>query len=117
MAECLAAADLVICRAGATTLSEIQIAKKPAILIPSPNVAENHQYYNAMALVNENAASIIEEKNLSLESLEKEISKILADNKKIASEYSKNLARIAITDSCERIYEISKKVINKREKR
>ncbi|MDO4199495.1 MAG: undecaprenyldiphospho-muramoylpentapeptide beta-N-acetylglucosaminyltransferase [Clostridia bacterium] len=117
MAECLAAADLVICRAGATTLSEIQIAKKPAILIPSPNVAENHQYYNAMALVNENAASIIEEKNFSFETLEKEVSKILENNKKIANDYAKNLGRIAITGSCERIYEISKKVINKREKR
>ncbi len=114
MAECLAAADLVICRAGATTLSEIQIAKKPAILIPSPNVAENHQYYNAMALVNENAASIIEEKNLSLETLEKEVSKILENNKKIANEYYKNLERIAITDSCERIYKISKQIINER---
>ena len=111
MAECLAAADLVICRSGATTLSEIQIAKAPAILIPSPNVAENHQYYNAMALVNENAASIIEEKNLSLETLEKEISKILSGGKKIANEYSKNLQRIAITDSCERIYKIAKNII------
>ncbi len=111
MAECLAAADLVVCRAGATTLSEIQIAKKPAILIPSPNVAENHQYYNAMALVNENAASIIEEKNLSLESLEKEISKILENNKKIANEYSKHLERIAITDSSERIYKIAKSTL------
>lgn len=110
MAECLAAADLIICRAGATTLSEIQIAKKPAILIPSPNVAENHQYYNAMALVNENAASIIEEKNLSLESLEKEISKILENDKKIANEYSKNLERIAITDSSEKIYKIAKNI-------
>lgn len=114
MAECLAAADLVICRSGATTLSEIQISKTPAILIPSPNVAENHQYYNAMALVNENAASIIEEKNFSLESLEKEISKILADDKKIANEYSKNLKRIAITDSCERIYEIAKNITKQR---
>ena len=114
MAECLAAADLVICRSGATTLSEIQIAKKPAILIPSPNVAENHQYYNAMALVNENAASIIEEKNLSLETLEKEISKTLENNKRIAKQYSDNLERIAITDSCKRIYKISKQIINER---
>lgn len=113
MAECLAAADLVICRSGATTLSEIQIAKRPAILIPSPNVAENHQYYNAMALVNENAASIIEEKNLSLETLEKEVSKILGENGKIADEYSKNLGRIAITDSCERIYDIARKIVKK----
>lgn len=114
MAECLAAADLVICRSGATTLSEIQISKKPSILIPSPNVAENHQYYNATALAEENAASIIEEKNLSLETLEKEIYKILADNKKIANDYSRNLEKIAITDSCKRIYDISKKIVDER---
>ena len=65
MDVCMAAADLVICRAGAITLSEIQALGKPAILIPSPNVAENHQYHNAMALVNAGAADIIEEKDLT----------------------------------------------------
>lgn len=65
MPECLAAADLVICRAGAITLSELQAQGKASILIPSPNVAENHQYHNAMALVSRNAAVIIEEKDLS----------------------------------------------------
>ena len=65
MPTCMAAADLVICRAGAITLSEIQAMGKPAILIPSPNVAENHQYHNAMALVNAGAADIIEEKKTS----------------------------------------------------
>ena len=69
MQDCMAAADLVICRAGAITLSEIQAMGKPAILIPSPNVAENHQYHNAMALVKSNAASIIEESELSGEVL------------------------------------------------
>ena len=64
MPECMAAADLVICRAGAITLSEVQAMGKPAILIPSPNVAENHQYHNAMALVNAGAAEIIEESDL-----------------------------------------------------
>ncbi|MBQ2671777.1 MAG: undecaprenyldiphospho-muramoylpentapeptide beta-N-acetylglucosaminyltransferase [Clostridia bacterium] len=111
MPECMAAADLVICRAGATTLSELQTSQKPAILIPSPNVAENHQYYNAMALVNENAASIIEEKDLTEEKLFDEILKIFENDGKIAKKYSKNLKRIAITDSCERIYDIIKKII------
>lgn len=112
MAECMAAADLVICRAGATTLSELQSAQKPAILIPSPNVAENHQYYNAMALVNENAASIIEEKNLTEEKLAREIEKILANDKAVAKEYAKNLKRIAITDSYEKIYKIITDIVN-----
>lgn len=114
MAECMAAADVVICRAGATTLSEIQIAQKAAILIPSPNVAENHQYYNAMALVKENAASIIEEKDLTLETLEREISNVLGNGCKVANEYSKSLERIAITDSCERIYKIARDIVEEK---
>lgn len=69
MDVCMAAADLVICRAGAITLSEIQALGKPAILIPSPNVAENHQYHNAMALVNAGAADIIEERILQADCL------------------------------------------------
>lgn len=48
MPVCMAAADLVICRAGAITLTEIQAQGKASLLIPSPNVAENHQYHNAM---------------------------------------------------------------------
>lgn len=52
MPRCMAAADLVISRCGAMTLSELPAAGKASILIPSPNVAENHQYHNAMALVN-----------------------------------------------------------------
>ena len=50
--DCAAAADLIICRAGAMSLSELEVQAKPAILIPSPNVAENHQYYNALAKEN-----------------------------------------------------------------
>ncbi|MBQ6569466.1 MAG: UDP-N-acetylglucosamine--N-acetylmuramyl-(pentapeptide) pyrophosphoryl-undecaprenol N-acetylglucosamine transferase, partial [Clostridia bacterium] len=58
MPRVMAAADLVICRSGAITLSELQAQGKASILIPSPNVAENHQYHNAMALVNRGAAKI-----------------------------------------------------------
>ena len=65
---CMAAADLVICRAGAITVSELQAQGKPAVLIPSPNVAENHQYYNAMTLVKKSAAKLIEEKDLTRDS-------------------------------------------------
>ncbi len=65
MGDCIAAADIVICRAGASTLGELQAVGKASILIPSPNVAENHQYHNAMDLVNKGAARILEEKNLT----------------------------------------------------
>lgn len=113
MPECMAAADLVICRSGATTLSELQAAAKPAILIPSPNVAENHQYHNAMALVNEEAASIIEEEDLTPEKLWDEISRILKGKENLLEKYSNNLKKMAITDSGEKIYQIIKNIVNK----
>ncbi|MBA2042435.1 UDP-N-acetylglucosamine--N-acetylmuramyl-(pentapeptide) pyrophosphoryl-undecaprenol N-acetylglucosamine transferase, partial [Escherichia coli] len=56
MDRCMSAADLVICRAGASSLSELQALGKASILVPSPNVSENHQFHNAMALVNKGAA-------------------------------------------------------------
>lgn len=105
MPVCLAAADLVICRAGAITLSEIQAQGKPAILIPSPNVAENHQYHNAMALVNKNAAEIIEEVNLSGEALTETIDKMVSDRSKL-EKYAENARKMAIIDANERIYNI-----------
>jgi UDP-N-acetylglucosamine--N-acetylmuramyl-(pentapeptide) pyrophosphoryl-undecaprenol N-acetylglucosamine transferase len=57
-------ADIIISRAGASSISELCIVGKPVIFIPSPNVAENHQYKNANTLVNKNAALLIEEKKL-----------------------------------------------------
>lgn len=70
MHRCMSAADIVICRAGASSLSEIQAMGKASILIPSPNVAENHQYHNAMALVDKKAALIIEEKDFTKEKMQ-----------------------------------------------
>ena len=60
----MAAADLVICRAGAMTVSELSMAGKCAVFIPSPNVTNNHQYKNARVLVDAGAASLFEEKEL-----------------------------------------------------
>ena len=65
----IAAADVVIARAGAITIGELLAQGKPAILIPSPNVTHNHQYHNAKALVDQNAALMIEEKDLTPERL------------------------------------------------
>ena len=110
MPTCMAAADLVICRAGAITLSEIQAMGKPAILIPSPNVAENHQYHNAMALVNVGAADIIEESELTGELLERKADKLLLNPEKL-QQTSENLRKMAITDANERIYSVVKKVL------
>lgn len=102
---CMAAADLIICRAGAITLSELLVCGKPAILIPSPYVAENHQYHNAMTLKRTGAAEIIEEKNLSQDSLVETVSNLI-DNKEKLEAMSKAAKSSAITDANERIYEI-----------
>ena len=105
MPDCLAAADLVISRAGAISLSEIQVQGKASVLIPSPYVAENHQYHNAMALVNKNAASVIEEKDLSGDTLISTVDKMLA-NKETMEMYSNNARKTAIIDANERIYKV-----------
>lgn len=110
MPTCLAACDVVVSRAGAITLSEIQAKGKPAVLIPSPYVAENHQYHNAMALVNKKAASIIEEKELNDEKLIKAVDDMLSD-KMLLEEYSNNAKKMAITDASERIYNIVKDIL------
>ena len=115
MPTCLAAADVVVCRAGAITISEIQAQGKPAVFIPSPNVAENHQYHNAMALVNQKAGEIIEESNLTGELLTEKIDKIVSDKNKLA-EYSANAKKMAILDANERIYKLINETYEKHKK-
>ncbi len=110
MPVCLAAADVVIARAGAITLSEIQVKGKPSILIPSPNVAENHQYHNAMSLVEKGAAVMIEEKDLTPEKLTEEIDKLASDPERLAA-YAENAKKMAISDASKRIYSIMIEVL------
>lgn len=102
MPRCMAAADLVICRCGAMTLSELPAMGKPAILIPSPYVAENHQYHNAMALVEQGAAVCIEEKDLTADRLQETITAITGDSKRL-QEMSDHMRRAAVLDADERI--------------
>ena len=105
MDVCMAAADLVVGRAGASSLSEIEAMGKASILIPSPYVAENHQFHNAMALVNRNAARIIEEKDLTSESLSNMIDSLLSSQEQLF-EIEKNAKSMAVLDSRERIADI-----------
>ncbi|MDO5440746.1 MAG: undecaprenyldiphospho-muramoylpentapeptide beta-N-acetylglucosaminyltransferase [Erysipelotrichaceae bacterium] len=74
---------LLVCRAGATTLAEITAMGMPAILIPSPYVPNNHQYYNAKSLSDRDAAILIEEKDLTPDKLNKEISDIINNESKL----------------------------------
>ena len=105
MPRVMAAADLVICRAGAMALAELQALGKASILIPSPNVAENHQFYNAMALVDRGAAEIIEEKDITPELLTEKADSLAGDRARL-EEMSRNARRMAILDSREKIYEV-----------
>ena len=109
-----AAADIIISRAGAISVSELSMIGKPIILVPSPNVSEDHQTKNAMALVEKNAAILVKDyearKNLVPEALE-----LLKDNEK-QQQIAKSLkqlekpnATIEIVDVCERIVEKKKR--------
>ena len=98
-----AAADVVISRAGASSISELCLLGKAAILVPSPNVAEDHQTHNAMALVNRNAALIVHDK----EAKEKLVSTALnlIENSEQTASLSNNILKLAQRDSARRIAE------------
>jgi UDP-N-acetylglucosamine--N-acetylmuramyl-(pentapeptide) pyrophosphoryl-undecaprenol N-acetylglucosamine transferase len=98
----MAACDLVICRAGAITLAELGASGKPAILIPSPHVANNHQYHNAKAMENKGAAIVVEEKNLSGEGLHRCVSDLFANPQRL-SDMSRNQRIAYLPHAGERI--------------
>ena len=100
----MAAADLVIARAGAMTLSELALMKKACVLVPSPYVAENHQYKNAKALADANAATLVEEKELDEGKLTEVVSKLLASQTDL-NEQQKNIASFAQKDACQSIWQ------------
>ena len=102
--------DLMVTRAGASTMSEILVLNVPAIFIPSPYVTNNHQYKNAMDLVSKNAALILEEKDLDKNNLINLIDKTL-NNKEEYNKLKSNLKELGIKDSGTRIYEVLKDMI------
>ena len=101
--------DLMVSRAGASTLSEIIALKVPSILIPSPYVTNNHQYKNALDLINRKACVLLEEKDLKGDILVRKIDEVLSDKNKI-SEMKKGLETLYIKDSAEKIYQIIKEI-------
>ena len=102
--------DLMVTRAGASTLSEIIALGVPSILIPSPYVPNNHQYINAMDLVNANAAEILEEKDLTPDSLIKKMNDLLYNYDRL-NDMKKNLKKLDIPNSAEIIYNTVQEVI------
>ena len=115
MDVCLAAADLVICRSGASTLAELEAAGKASILIPSPIVAGNHQYHNAMVLGRAGAAVVIEQKDVTNEKMIAEIEKLYGDQPKV-KEMSENAAKLHLTDTNDRILAVIDSLIAKASK-
>lgn len=103
-------ADLVISRAGASSISELCLLEKPVILVPSPNVAEDHQTQNALALVNKEAAIMIKDVE-SVEQLVPAALKLINDKEKL-EKLSKNIAKLAQRDSANRIANEVIKLIN-----
>ena len=103
MPRLLAAADLVISRAGALTLAEIAAMGRASVLIPSPNVAENHQYHNAMQLQKLGAAVVVEEKNLTGEKLIEIVDGLTRDPAKLM-EMGVKAKALSQPDSLEKIW-------------
>jgi len=103
MPTVMAAADLVICRAGASTLGEITALGKPAILVPSPFVASNHQYKNARVLADRGGALLLEEKDCTGDLLYEKAMELLADGSRRAA-MSRALRELAAPAAAEDIY-------------
>ena len=106
-------ADLIVSRAGASTISEIVALGIPSILIPSPYVANNHQFKNAMDLVSTDSAFMIEEKDLKGDILVKKIDEILSDSSKIKN-IKNNLKSLAVNNSASLIYDNIKELVDRK---
>ncbi|MGN1371015.1 MAG: undecaprenyldiphospho-muramoylpentapeptide beta-N-acetylglucosaminyltransferase [Candidatus Coprovivens sp.] len=102
--------DLIVTRAGASTMSEILSLNLPAIFIPSPYVANNHQYHNAMEIKNNGGGEVIEEKDLTSEGLVSIINEVLNDSTKY-NEMKKNLKKMSMNNSSDLIYNKLKDLI------
>lgn len=94
-----AAADIIISRAGAGTIAELYMVKKPVILVPSPNVAEDHQTKNALALVQEHAAVFIADRDAETKLIDKAIE--LLNDKELQRRMSDNIGKMAMPNADE----------------
>ena len=107
--EVMSACEIMCTRAGAITITEIANLGKPSILIPLPNVSHNHQQYNAEVLANLGAAKIIQNEKLKAESLNIEITEILAKEK--IKQMGENAKKASIPDVQEKIYAEIKQLV------
>ena len=103
MEEVMNVADLIVCRSGAMTITEVSIVGKPAIFIPFPYATENHQEYNAMVLENAGAARIILDKDLNSDILQNEIASLVSSKEKL-QEMGRKANECATKNTEEKIY-------------
>jgi len=108
--EVYAVTDLIICRAGASTVAEIIKCNIPAIFIPYPYASSNHQFFNAEALVKNNCAMILNEKELNPEKLKKLILDLINDEDKLNS-FKKNIKRMDKVNTKQEILNVIKEFI------
>jgi UDP-N-acetylglucosamine--N-acetylmuramyl-(pentapeptide) pyrophosphoryl-undecaprenol N-acetylglucosamine transferase len=113
MSAAYAESDLVVCRAGATTLSELTVCKKPSILVPFPAAADNHQVVNARSLADVGAAVMIEEKDLTGELLAAEVRSILAHPER-REQMSRAAGRLGSPQAAKEIADVLADLVNRR---
>lgn len=102
--------DVLVTRAGASTIAEILAIGLPSILVPSPYVANNHQYFNAKELLSSGAALLLEEKDFNSENLLKKID-LLLENSVLYKEVQENARKLGVISSCDKIYNEIKTVV------
>ncbi len=107
----MAACDLCVIRAGATTASEVCVLGIPSIMIPSPYVPNNHQYYNAKALADKKASLLLEEKDLTADSLVSSIDLLINDDKKL-NEMADNALKLGTPNASNDIIKLMKELVN-----
>ena len=115
MADRMAAADLIVCRAGAATMGELCMLGRPALLVPSPFVAENHQEKNARALEQAGGCRVLLEKDVSPQRLYDEIGELLSDRERLR-QMGRDATRLAAHDASEKIYREIMQAVRERQK-
>ena len=114
MPRVMAAADLILCRAGASTLAELSYMGKPVLIVPSPNVTDNHQEKNARVLERAGGAKVLLEEQFDASSLLSEIRGLLQSPERL-DEMSRAMASLAVPDATDRIVELILGLTNKKE--
>ena len=108
------ASDVAISRSGACTVSELCLVAKPTIFVPSPNVAEDHQTKNAMALVEKGAAAIVADSEAADKAMAVAVEWV--SNKERLEALRENIAKLAISDAAERVVKEIENELNKAQK-